>query len=211
MREQCPCQSNTVFVKFWNFRAALTRGGGGLCMAMDSPRIFVMRSGPFVGALWGPVHPPFGPWIRLSFPGNALGPDPLLLRGLPCLGIEGEGQAPTQVPGFPRNPSLASLPLLSTVCSIFSTYPPTPEPAPSQADLLTVHSHTGAAPAPARQMVVRITLCPCLEGREDPENQPNSGCMGTAPACDQGPAGPCWASQRSAPSSLVAQLTGACA
>ena len=27
--------------------------------------------------------------------------------------------------------------------------------------------------APARQMVVRIKLCPCPEGREDPENQPN--------------------------------------
>ena len=27
--------------------------------------------------------------------------------------------------------------------------------------------------APARQMVVRIILCPCPEGREDPENQPN--------------------------------------
>ena len=26
----------------------------------------------------------------------------------------------------------------------------------------------------ARQMVVRITLCPCLEGREDPENQPDN-------------------------------------
>ena len=31
--------------------------------------------------------------------------------------------------------------------------------------------------APARQMVVRITLCPCLEGREDPENQPNPPVM----------------------------------
>ena len=29
--------------------------------------------------------------------------------------------------------------------------------------------------APARQMVVRIKLCPCPEGREDPENQPNKG------------------------------------
>ena len=27
--------------------------------------------------------------------------------------------------------------------------------------------------APACQMVVRIKLCPCPEGREDPENQPN--------------------------------------
>ena len=35
-----------------------------------------------------------------------------------------------------------------------------------------VHSVQGPR-APARQMVVRITLCPCLEGREDPENQPN--------------------------------------
>ena len=54
-------------------------------------------------------------------------------------------------PGFPRNPSLAPLPLLSTVCSIFS-----------------------GPRAPARQMVVRITLCTCLEGREGPENRPNS-------------------------------------
>ena len=28
--------------------------------------------------------------------------------------------------------------------------------------------------APARQMVVRLILCPCLESREDPENQPNN-------------------------------------
>ena len=61
-----------------------------------------------------------------------------------CLeGREGTGNQPN--PGFPRNPSLAPLPLLSTVCSIFFTHPPTPEPAPSHSSLLTVQSHTGAA------------------------------------------------------------------
>ena len=43
-----------------------------------------------------------------------------------------------QNPGFPRNPSLASLPLFFTVCSV--------------------------PRAPARQMVVRLILCLCLEG-----------------------------------------------
>ena len=45
--------------------------------------------------------------------------------------------------GFPRNPSLASLPLFFTVCSV--------------------------PRAPARQMVVRLILCPCLEGARSRE------------------------------------------
>ena len=64
------------------------------------------------------------------------------------------------IPGFPRNPSLASLPLLSTVCSVQGPR------------------------APARQMVVRLILRPCLEGREDPENQPNL--VTSSPLCQDG-------------------------
>ena len=45
----------------------------------------------------------------------------------------------------PENPSFASLPLLSTVCSV------------------------QCAGAPARQMVVRLILCPCLEGARSRE------------------------------------------
>ena len=57
----------------------------------------------------------------------------MVVRLILCLCLEGREDHENQPnPGFPRNPSLAPLPLLSTVCSIFCTHPPTPEPAPSQ-------------------------------------------------------------------------------
>ena len=99
----------------------------------------------------------------------------MVVRIILCPCLEGrEDQENQPNPGFPRNPSLAPLPLLSTVCSIFlPTHPP-----PNQHPLNRVYLQCTRTPgprAPARQMVVRIILCPCLEGREDQENQPNLG------------------------------------
>ena len=97
----------------------------------------------------------------------------MVVRTILCPCLEGrEDQENQPNPGFPRNPSLAPLPLLSTVCSIFlPTHPP-----PNQHPLNRVYLQCTRTPgprAPARQMVVRTMMCPCLEGREDQENQPN--------------------------------------
>ena len=60
-------------------------------------------------------------------------------------------------------------------CAVYSlpTHPP-PNPHPLNRVYLQC-TRTPGPRAPARQMVVRITLCTCLEGREGPENQPNPG------------------------------------
>ena len=103
----------------------------------------------------------------------------MVIRIMLCPCHEGrEDQENQPNPGFPRNPSLAPLPLLSTVCSIFlPTHPP-----PNQHPLNRVYLQCTRTPgprAPARQMVVRIILSPCHEGREDQENQPNPPFFGS--------------------------------
>ena len=58
-------------------------------------------------------------------------------------------------------------------CAVYSlpTHPP-PNPHPLNRIYLQCNRTPGPR-APARQMVVRITLCTCPEGREGTENQPN--------------------------------------
>ena len=119
----CPVPDGTMHM--WSILPDMRAHTGRRCLPLTSTPVSHMHEGNGGGLVTvdgysGHVHA--GPCDRGSLRGGGGGFRP-----------------PGMNPGFPRNPSLASLPLLSTVCSILLR-------------------------APARQMVIRLMLCPCREG-----------------------------------------------
>ena len=124
-----------------------------------------------------PTHPPLNPRpLKLIYlqcirtPGPCAPAHQMVVQPMLCPCHEGsdvQGTSQTQV--SPETPVWRHCLSLPQCAVYFTSHPPTPEPAPSQTDLPTVHPHTTRTPgpcAPAHQMVVQPMLCPCHEGSD---------------------------------------------
>ena len=90
-----------------------------------------------------------------------------------CLCLESsEDRENLPNPSFPRNPSLASLPLLSSVCSIFCLPPTHPRTCTiSCRSNYSAPAHRGRALPPIRWLFALYCVCVLMAGRSHRTNQ----------------------------------------